>query len=61
LFPWFADDQHTVRLRQNLDDDNENNHLGDVAITKESEVFIAKERFPENVGNTLVSVQSVYE
>lgn len=61
LFPWFTDDQHTVRLRQNLDDDNENNHLGDVAITSESEVFIAKERFPENIGNTLVSVQSVYE
>ena len=61
LFPWFADDQHTVRLRQNLDDDNENNHLGDVAITSESEVFIAKERFPENTGNTLVSVQSAYE
>ena len=60
LFPWFADDQHTVRLRQNLDD-NANNHLGDVAITSDSEVFIAKEKFPENVGNTLVSVQSVYD
>ena len=60
LFPWFADDQHTVRLRQNLDD-NANNHLGDVAITSDSEVFIAKEKFPENTGNTLVSIQSVYD
>lgn len=59
LFPWFADNQHTVRLRQNLDETNE--HLGDVAITTDSEVFIAKERFSENSGNTLVSVQSAYE
>ena len=60
LFPWFADDQHTVRLRQTLDEDEEN-HLGDFAITSDSEVFIAKEKHPENEGNTLVSLQSVYE
>lgn len=60
LFPWFADDQHTIRLRQNLDADG-GNHLGDVAITSDSEVFIAKEKYPQNEGNTLVSVQSVYE
>lgn len=60
LFPWFADDQHTVRLRQNLDGES-GGHLGDLAITSDSEVFIAKERFPENEGNTLVSIQSVYE
>jgi hypothetical protein len=60
LFPWFADDQHTVRLRQTLDEDGEN-HLGDFAITSDSEVFIAKEKHPENEGNTLVSLQSVYE
>lgn len=59
LFPWFADDNHVVRLRQTLDDDN--NHLGDVAITPESEVFIAKERYAENQGNTLVSLQSIYQ
>lgn len=60
LFPWFADDQHTVRTRQTLDEDT-NEHLGDFAITKDSEVFIAKERFPDNEGNTLISLQSVYD
>ena len=60
LFPWFADDQHTVRLRQNLDEDPQQSHLGDFAITSDSEVFVAKEKFPSNVGNTLVSLQSVY-
>lgn len=60
LFPWFADDQHTVRLRQNLDDDDDD-HLGDFAITSDSEVFVAKEKHPENTGNTLVSLQSVYD
>lgn len=61
LFPWFADDQHTVRLRQTLDEDNPNNHLGDFVITSDSEVFVAKEKYPENTGNTLVSLQSVYD
>lgn len=60
LFPWFADDEHTVRLRQNLDDDD-NDHLGDFAITSDSEVFIAKEKHAANTGNTLVSLQSVYD
>lgn len=60
LFPWFADDQHTVRLRQNLDDEDDD-HLGDFAVTSDSEVFIAKEKHPENTGNTLVSLQSVYD
>ena len=60
LFPWFADDQHTVRLRQNLDDDDDD-HLGDFAVTSDSEVFVAKEKHPENTGNTLVSLQSVYD
>ena len=60
LFPWFADDQHTVRLRQNLDDDDDD-HLGDFAVTADSEVFVAKEKHPENTGNTLVSLQSVYD
>lgn len=59
LFPWFADDQHTVRLRQTLDDDT--NHLGDFAITTDSEVFFAKTRFVPNTGNTLISLQSVYD
>lgn len=61
LFPWFADDQHTVRLRQNLDDNNEGNHLGDFAVTSDSEVFIAKEKHPENKNNVLVSLQSIYD
>lgn len=60
LFPWFADDQHTVRLRQNLDDED-GDHLGDFAVTSDSEVFVAKEKHPENTGNTLVSLQSVYD
>lgn len=60
LFPWFADDQHTVRLRQNLDDEDDD-HLGDFAVTSDSEVFVAKEKHPENTGNTLVSLQSVYD
>ena len=59
LFPWLADDQHTVRLRQTLDDDT--NHLGDFAITTDSEVFFAKTRFVPNTGNTLISLQSVYD
>lgn len=59
LFPWFADDQHTIRTRQNLDEDS-GEHLGDFAITKDSEVFFAKEKFPENEGNTLISLQSIY-
>ena len=63
LFPWFADDQHTVRLRQTLDDpsDTEHNHLGDVAITSESEIFVAPTRYAENEGNTLISIQSAYQ
>ena len=60
LFPWFADDQHTVRLRQNLDSE-QGGHLGDFAITSDSEVFIAKEKHPENEDNTLVSLQSIYD
>ena len=60
LFPWFADDQHTVRLRQNLDVDDQE-HLGDFAVTSNSEVFVAKERFESNQGNTLVSLQSIYD
>lgn len=60
LFPWFADDQHTVRLRQNLDDDDDD-HLGDFAVTADSEVFFAKEKHPENADNTLVSLQSIYD
>ena len=61
LFPWFADDQHTVRLRQTLDDpDNPNSsHLGDFAIASDSEVFFAKQRYAQNEGNTLVSAQSI--
>ena len=60
LFPWFADSQHTVRLRQNLDNPNNTTegHLGDFAITKESEVFIAKQRYDENENNVLISLQS---
>lgn len=60
LFPWFADEQHTVRLRQNLDNPNNTTegHLGDFAITKESEVFIAKERYTPNEQNILISLQS---
>lgn len=61
LFPWFADDQHTVRLRQSLDGDNSQNHLGDFAVTSDSEVFISKERHPENQNNVLVSIQSIYD
>ena len=63
LFPWFADDQHTVRLRQNLDDpeDLTSSHLGDFAVTQDSEVFVAKQPYEENQGNTLVSIQSLYE
>lgn len=61
IFPWFADNQHTVRLRQNLDNPNNSTegHLGDFAITDESEVFIAKERYSENSGNILISLQSL--
>ena len=60
IFPWFADNQHTVRLRQNLDNSNNTTegHLGDFAITKESEVFIAKQRYDENENNILISLQS---
>lgn len=58
LFPWYADDQHTVRLRQNLDDDTIG-HLGDFAITTDSEVFFAKQRYAPNAGNTLISLQSI--
>lgn len=63
LFPWFADDQHTVRLRQTVDDPNDpaSPHLGDLAITSDSELFVAKQRFANNQGNTLVSFQSLYE
>ena len=61
LFPWFADDQHTVRLRQTLDDPDDPNssHLGDFAIASDSEVFFAKQRYAQNEGNTLVSAQSI--
>lgn len=61
LLPWFADNQHTVRIRQNLDTPNNTTkgHLGDFAITDESEVFIAKERYSENSGNILISLQSL--
>ena len=60
MLPWIADNQHTVRVRQNLDSPNNTTggHLGDFAITKESEVFIAKERYSENFGNVLISLQS---
>lgn len=63
LFPWFADNQHTVRLRQTLDDPEDQNagHLGDLAITSESELFVAKERYTPNSGNTLVSLQSLFD
>ncbi len=61
LFPWFADDQHTIRLRQSLDGDVNQSHLGDFAVTSDSEVFIAKERHAENQNNVLVSLQSLYE
>lgn len=59
LFPWYADDQHTVRTRQNLDEDT-GEHLGDFAITNESEVFISKENNPENQNNILISIQSLW-
>jgi hypothetical protein len=45
-------------LRQNLDDDAIG-HLGDFAITTDSEVFFAKQRYAPNAGNTLVSLQSI--
>ncbi len=61
LFPWFADTNHTVRLRQNIDENNPDGHLGDFAITSDSEVFIAKQRYAPNIGNTLVSLQSIYD
>lgn len=61
LFPWFADSDHTVRLRQTLDENNPDGHLGDFAITSNSEVFIAKQRYTPNSGNTLVSLQSIYD
>ena len=62
LFPWFADDQHTVRLRQTLDDPNDptSEHLGDFAVTSDSEVFFAEQKYANNTGNTLVSLQSLY-
>ena len=61
LFPWFADEQHTVRIRQNLDNpqNTTEGHLGDFAITQDSEVFFAKERYSENSGNILISLQSL--
>lgn len=57
LFPWFADEDGTVRLRTSIEG-KDGTHLGRMAITPESEVFIAKETDSyDNVD--LVSVQSV--
>lgn len=64
LFPWFADDQHTVRLRQNIDNPNDPddpNYLGDAAITSSSEIFIVKDPIKQNFNNTLISVQSLFD
>ena len=59
LFPWFADDENTVRLRTSISDD-EGGHLGRVAITSDSEIFVAKE--PTTYDKVdLVSLQSVSE
>ena len=61
LFPWFADSDHTVRLRQNIDENNPEGHLGDFAVTSDSEIFFAKQRYTPNTGNTLISLQSIYD
>jgi len=42
LFPWFADEDNTVRLRTSIEDET-HGHLGRMAITSDSEVFVAKE------------------
>ena len=57
LFPWFADEDNTVRLRTSVADDQEG-HLGRFAITSNSEVFVAKEPTAYDEVN-LVSIQSV--
>lgn len=52
LFPWYADENNVVKLRPTLND----NELGEVKITPDSEVYV-KDHFTEE----LTSVQSVYD
>lgn len=55
LFPWFTDSNDIVRLRPTIDGSK---HLGKMAITPESEVFVAKDTQAQE-NTELVSVQSV--
>jgi len=41
LFPWYSDDNNVIRTRDAID--GRSGHLGTLAITPESEVYIAKE------------------
>lgn len=58
---WITDNQYTVKIRQDLDNNSatDKNRLGDFAITQDSEVFFAKEKYSRNSGNILISLQSL--
>ena len=58
LFPWYSDDNNVIRTRDAID--GRNGHLGTLAITPESEVYIAKE--VDSAKNLdVVSVQSIHK
>lgn len=58
---WITDNQYTVKIRQDLDNNSatDKDRLGDFAITQDSEVFFAKEKYSRNSGNILISLQSL--
>lgn len=58
LFPWFADENDVVQLRDAID--GSNGHLGSFAITPQSEVYYAP-TLGEEKNLDLVSLQSVQE
>lgn len=58
---WITNSQHTVKIRQDLDNNSatDKDRFGDFAITQDSEVFFAKEKYSGNSGNILISLQSL--
>lgn len=55
LFPWYSDDQNVTHLRDAID--GRSGHLGSIAITPESEVYIAK-KVDADKNQDLFSLQS---
>ena len=58
LFPWFADKNNVVQLRDSITDNN--GHLGNFAISPKSEVYYTKE-LTDDQNADLISLQSVQE